>query len=240
MIDPKIYFERFLSWKRHTGGKQDKVVFDSYASMDINTLTHEMDFNVPGAIEELGERYLFGLNVDADTDKAVELFQQAAEAGHPDALQMLSEVYRTDEYGRKDLDRYFEYLTKAAEAGNWKAMFNLAVAYYKGKLAYDGHGFNMDHAATLEWSLKCDQICRALLELFFRNSCTQDLKDYFGDVYDTFVRSVFAGAKQYMDGDGTEKDPAKAKELLSSAQEFHQKYLNSECREFAFLLQKLS
>ena len=208
--------------------------------MDINTLTHEMDFNVPGAIEELGERYLFGLNVDADTDKAVELFQQAAEAGHPDALQMLSEVYRTDEYGRKDLDRYFEYLTKAAEAGNWKAMFNLAVAYYKGKLAYDGHGFNMDHAATLEWSLKCDQICRALLELFFKNSCTQDLKDYFGDVYDTFVRSVFAGAKQYMDGDGAEKDPVKAKELLSSAQEFHQKYLNSECREFAFLLQKLS
>lgn len=240
MIDPKIYFERFLSWKRHTGGKQDKVVFDSYASMDINTLTHEMDFNVPGAIEELGERYLFGLNVDADTNKAVELFQQAAEAGHPDALQMLSEVYRTDEYGRKDLDRYFEYLTKAAEAGNWKAMFNLAVAYYKGKLAYDGHGFNMDHAATLEWSLKCDQICRALLELFFKNSCTQDLKDYFGDVYDTFVRSVFAGAKQYMDGDGAEKDPVKAKELLSSAQEFHQKYLNSECREFAFLLQKLS
>ena len=240
MIDPKIYFERFLSWKRHTGGKQDKVVFDSYASMDINTLTHEMDFNVPGAIEELGERYLFGLNVDADTDKAVELFQQAAEAGHPDALQMLSEVYRTDKYGRKDLDRYFEYLTKAAEAGNWKAMFNLAVAYYKGKLAYDGHGFNMDHAATLEWSLKCDQICRALLELFFKNSCTQDLKDYFGDVYDTFVRSVFAGAKQYMDGDGAEKDPVKAKELLSSAQEFHQKYLNSECREFAFLLQKLS
>ena len=97
----------------------------------------------------------------------------------------------------------------------------------------------MDHAATLEWSLKCDQICRALLELFFKNSCTQDLKDYFGDVYDTFVRSVFAGAKQYMD-DGTEKDPVKAKELLSSAQEFHQKYLNSECREFAFLLQKLS
>ena len=41
--------------------------------------------------------------------------------------------------------------------------------------------------------------------------------------------------KQYMDGDGTEKDPVKAKGF-STAQEFHQKYLNSECREFAFLL----
>lgn len=239
MIEPKIYFERYLSWKRHTGGKQDKVVYESYSAMDINTLIHEMDFNVPGAIEELGERYLFGLNVDKDVDKAAELFQQAADAGHPDALQMLAEVYRTDEHGRKDMAHYFELLPKAAEAGNWKAMFNLAVAYYKGKLAYDGYGFNIDHAATLEWSLKCDTMCRALLELFFQNSCTQDLKDYFGDVYDTFVRSVFAGSKQYMDGDGTDKDPGKAKELLTSAQEFHQKYLHSECNEFSYLLKKL-
>ena len=28
MIDPKIYFDRFLSWKRHTGGKQHSAAFE--------------------------------------------------------------------------------------------------------------------------------------------------------------------------------------------------------------------
>ena len=116
----------------------------------------------------------------------------------------------------------------------------MACAYYRGKLGYDGHGYNLDHAAALEWSLKSAEMSRALLEIFFARPCTQDLRDYFGDVYDTFVRAVYSAAKQYMDGDGTEKNPDKARELLTSAQEFHKTHLHSECPQFAALLKKLA
>lgn len=240
MIQPKEYFERFIAWKRHPDPKSPKVTYESYSAMDLNMLTHEMDFGIPGALEELGERYLFGLGLSTDVDKALDLFQQAADAGHPDAYHMLADVYRTDQHGRQDLDRYFELLPSAAERGSWKSMFNLACAYYRGKLGYDGHGYNLDHAAALEWSLKSAEMSRALLEIFFARPCTQDLRDYFGDVYDTFVRAVYSTAKQYMDGDGTEKNPDKARELLTSAQEFHKTHLHSECPQFAALLKKLA
>ncbi len=240
MIQPKEYFDRYLAWKRHTDPKSSaKVAYESYSAMDLNMLLHETDFNVPGALEELGERYLFGLDVDVDVDKALELFQQAADAGHPDAYHMMADVYRTEQHGRQDLDRYFELLPIAAQHGSWKSMFNLACAYYRGKLGYDGHGYNLDHAAALEWSVKSMNMTHDLLKIFFSRPCTQHLKDYFGDVYDTFVRAVFAVAKQYMDGDGTEKDLDKARSLVTSAQEFHKKCLGMECNQFTFLLNKL-
>lgn len=93
MIQPKEYFDRYLAWKRHTDPKSSaKVAYESYSAMDLNMLLHETDFNVPGALEELGERYLFGLDVDVDVDKALELFQQAADAGHPDAFHMMADI----------------------------------------------------------------------------------------------------------------------------------------------------
>lgn len=236
MIQAKEYFERYIAWKKRSDGQN---AYDAYTALDLNTLQHEADFNIPGAVEELGERYLFGLGLTTDVDKACELFQQAAEAGHPDAMHMLADVYRTDQHGRQDLARYFPLLSAAAERGSWKSMFNLACAYYRGKLAYDGHGFNMDHAAAFQWSSRCVIMCQELLELFFTNLCTNELRDYFGEVYDTFVQAVTASAKQMMDGDGVERDPEQARILLGGAQAFHQKYLKSECGRFTALLRQL-
>ena len=79
MIQPKEYFERFIAWKRHPDPKSPKVTYESYSAMDLNMLTHEMDFGIPGALEELGERYLFGLGLSTDVDKALELFQAYTE-----------------------------------------------------------------------------------------------------------------------------------------------------------------
>lgn len=234
MIQAKTYFDRFLGWKRYD--KQNRVVYDSYATMTLDMLTKE---SAPGAMEELGERYLFGIGTQADVDKALALFQKAADAGHPDAMQMLAEVYRTDKYGRKDLERYFIYLPQAAEQGSWKAMFNLAVACYRGKLAYDGFGVNMDHAEALSWTLKCEQMCRELLRVFFGRSTTQNLKDYFGEVYDTYLRAIFAAVKQYSEGDGVDKDVEKAKQLITDAQKFHGQHMGAESDQLNQLLKKL-
>ena len=82
MIAPNEYFEKYLSWKRSDSGlRSAKATYAPFSALDLESLTAEAEAGTPGAQEELGERYLFGLNVDADTDKAVELFQQAAEAG---------------------------------------------------------------------------------------------------------------------------------------------------------------
>ncbi len=235
MIQAKAYFEQYLGWKRHD--KQNRVVYDSYATMPLDMLAKE---TAPGALEEQGERYLFGINTPADIDKALTLFQKAADAGHPDAWQMLAEIYRTDTYGRKDMERYFTLLPKAAELGNWKAMFNMAVACYRGKLAYDGYGFPMDHSEALKWTLQCESMCRELLRVFFGRTTTQNLKDYFGEVYDTYIRSIFAAAKQYVQGDGVEQSPQKAKQLVSEAQKFHRQYMGAESDALQQLLQKIN
>jgi TPR repeat protein len=238
MIEAKEYFERYIACKRRDS-KTNQMAYAAFSELDADSLMREADYQIPGALEELGERYLFGIGCEKNLDKALELLHQAADVGHPDAMHLLADIYRTDQHGCKDLARYFELLPAAAERGNWKSMFNLACAYYQGKLAYDGHGFNLDHAATLEWSEKCIRMTRELLTLFFTNTCTEDLRDYFGDVYDTYVRSVYASAKQYMDGDGVEKDLDHARAMVSDAQAFHQRYLSSDCNQFSYLLHKL-
>lgn len=238
MIEAKEYFERYIAWKTRSK-PQAASSYEAYTALDMNTLMREADFGIPGAVEELGERCLFGLNTETDVDKACELFQQAADAGHPDAMHMLADVYRTDQHGRKDLERYFTLLPAAAERGSWKSMFNLACAYYRGKLAYDGYGFNMDHAAAFRWSSRCVVMCQELLELFFTHQCSSELRDYFGEVYDTFVQAVCASARQMIDGDGMEQDLEQARILLNGAQTFHQQRLRSECGKFAFLLKKV-
>ena len=135
MISAKEYFEKYLTWKRSESNlRSASFSYESYASLDLETLQQEAQQDNPSAQEELGERYLFGLNgLDADPAKAKELFAQAAQQGHPDAMHMLADIHRTDEYGMLDYEQYFSLLKQAAEQGSWKSMFNLSCAYYKGK-----------------------------------------------------------------------------------------------------------
>ena len=146
MITPKEYFENYLSWKRSDSGlRSAKSTYAPFSALDLESLTAEAEAGSPGAQEELGERYLFGLSdLKADPQKAKELFTKAADQGQPDAMHMLSEIHRTAEYGMFDYEQYFTLLVKAAQGGSWKAMFNLACALYKGKDAYDGCGFEVN------------------------------------------------------------------------------------------------
>jgi TPR repeat protein len=239
MITAKEYFERYIAWKKRPTSAGEQAHYESYTAMDVDTLIHEADYNIPGAVEELGERYLFGLKLDQNVDKAIELLTAAAEAGHPDAMHLLADIYRSDQHGKKDLSKYFPLLTAAAERGSWKSMFNLACAYYQGNLAYDGYGFPMNHTEALRWSLRSIDMCQELLTLFFTNPCTQELKDYFGDVYDTYLRAVSAASRQIFEGDGVERDVEHAYELVHDAQEFHNHFLGAECGKFTAILRRI-
>lgn len=238
MISAKEYFEQYLSWARFDSNlRSAKKSYDPFSSMDRETLELEAQQESPGALEELGERYLFGLDeLSADPDKALELFRQAARAGHPDAMHMMAEIHRTEEYGKLDYDLYFDYLQKAAIRGSWKAMFNLACAYYKGKDAYDGHGPDTDRRTALKWSMQCSIMTLEILELYFTNSCSDSFSDYMQGVLSLFVQSVCVSARQLLVGDGVERDVTLARTMLTDAQNFYKKYFKAECSDFTILL----
>lgn len=238
MITTKEYFEQFLSWQKRTSNlRSAPSSYETYADMELEVLTPEAEAGNPGAQEELAERYLFGLSgLDADPKRACALFQQAAEAGHPDACHMLAEVHRMPEYGMQDMDQYFPLLQRAAEAGSWKAMFNLSCAYYKGKEAYDGHGFEVNKLSALKWSTACGIRSMELLEFYFTHTCSEGFKDYMQGVFALFVQSICVTARQLIRGDGVEKDLAYAKQMLTDAQSFYKHFFGIECSDFSTLL----
>ena len=238
MITTKEYFENFLSWQKRTSNlRSAPSSYETYANMPLVDLRPEAEAGNPGAQEELAERYLFGLDdIKTDPKQAQALFQQAADQGHPDAMHMLAEIHRMPEYGMQDLDAYFPLLKKAAEGGSWKAMFNLACAYYKGKAGYDGHGFDVDKIAALKWSTACSIRTMELLEFYFTHTCSEGFKDYMEGVFALFVQSVSVTARQIIRGDGVEKDPDYAKSLLTNAQNFYKHFFGIECADFSNLL----
>lgn len=238
MISPKEYFEQYLSWQsRQSNLRTAAPTYESYSTMDLATLQAEAEAGSPGAQEELGERYLFGLDkLGVDPKRACQLFTEAAEQGHPDAKHMLAEVHRTAEYGLLDYEQYFTLLEQAAQGGSWKAMFNLACARYKGKEAYEGHGPEADRMAALKWSTKSMIATMGLLEFYFTNKCSEDFKDYMQGVYALFVQSVCVSARQLIRGDGVPRDVEWAKSLLEQAQNFYRRYFGAACSDFSALL----
>ena len=72
MIAPNEYFEKYLSWKRSDSGlRSAKATYAPFTVLDLESLTAEAEAGTPGAQEELGERYLFGLSeLKADPQKA--------------------------------------------------------------------------------------------------------------------------------------------------------------------------
>lgn len=238
MIGAKEYFEQYLAWKRSESNlRTAKFTYESYSTMDLETLRAETEQGNPGAMEELGERYLFGLDsLKADADKALELFGQAADQGHPDAAHMRAEVYRTGEFGKQDYEQYFPLLKQAAEGGSWKAMFNLSCACYKGREAYEGHGFEADKLTALKWSTRCAVLTMQMMEFYFTNPCSEGFVDYMQGVFALFVQSVCVSARQLIRGDGVPKDIQWAKSMLTDAQNFYKHYFKADCSDFSTLL----
>ena len=83
-----------------------------------------------------------------DYGKALEYYQQAADAGSIDALGTIGYMYVMGEGVEQDYAKALEYYQKAADQGNASALYNLGVMYQ------DGEGVEQDYAKALEYYQK--------------------------------------------------------------------------------------
>jgi len=82
----------------------------------------------------LAKVYELGLGVEADPDRAIVLYQEAAAAGIPGAVNDMGYFYFTGEMGMpKDRDKALDLFRQAADLGHTEAMFNLASFAANGK-----------------------------------------------------------------------------------------------------------
>lgn len=217
-IDPNEYVQRYLICEMQTISSSNITpttayyeTFAAFAGVMLENNSH------PGAINELGERYLFGLEGITDVDKALELFEKAAQLGHPDAMTNRAEVYRVPQFGRQDFKKYFEMVEIAAERGSWSAMFNLACAYAKGKEAYGGAGYEIDMAKSLDWAIAAANMSCDILIIFQKNTFSKRFMPYLQRVHEVCVRAIHMAVTQMLEGDGVPVNKEGARVLLEKS-----------------------
>lgn len=99
------------------------------------------------AITCLGELYLEGIGVIADTDMGIKLLKEAADKGSSQANETLGRTYMSGDFGvQKDHAKGHSYIEKAANQGLPSAMGLCACDYYYGE------GVEQDHEKGVEWA----------------------------------------------------------------------------------------
>ncbi|MDR2387537.1 MAG: sel1 repeat family protein [Deltaproteobacteria bacterium] len=87
----------------------------------------------PFELFKMAEAYYLGNLVKQDLNKALELWPQAAENGHPLSQYRLAMFYRDGQVVEANLEESFKWLTKAAKLGYPEARFALGEAYESGQ-----------------------------------------------------------------------------------------------------------
>lgn len=111
------------------------------------------DIGNADAMNTLGIFYTYGLEVDQDPTKALELFCRSYENGCNQALLSIEE-YAYDYYSGQDLIidvnfiTAFQYYEKLAYYGNGRGMYNLGIMYLYGL------GVEQDYSKASEWFTK--------------------------------------------------------------------------------------
>ncbi|MBQ8920676.1 MAG: sel1 repeat family protein [Oscillospiraceae bacterium] len=133
-------------------------VFRPYDAIPLKELEeHAEEQNDRGSLQELGERYYFGLGVPQDYKRAYGYLLRAAEQDVQDAQFLIAECYRCGHHVKQDFEQYFQWLDTAAKNGSWMAMLNLCAAYREGRKAYGGVGPKIDHEQSYAWSLHAEK-----------------------------------------------------------------------------------
>lgn len=81
---------------------------------------------------EAGNRYLTGQGVPQDSQKAVQLFTQAANDGDPYAQNELAYLYTVGQGTEQNYEKAFYWYQKAADHGLPSAQYNLGLMYRNG------------------------------------------------------------------------------------------------------------
>lgn len=81
------------------------------------------------AISNLGYCYLYGRDIEADTDTAIAYFELAADRQNVDASYKLGDIYGSDKWGKKDPELSIYYYRLAASwliDDSWDAKYRIA------------------------------------------------------------------------------------------------------------------
>lgn len=102
---------------------------------DMEKLFEDAKKGVLPALKLLGDLYLDGSeenDVEADLEKAIAYYTQAAEGGMDDAWLMLGYIYSAGEYMEPNYAKGIVCYERAAELGSTTAMGNLGMTYCQG------------------------------------------------------------------------------------------------------------
>ena len=81
---------------------------------------------------QLAERYFFGIGVEKDAGRAIELYQQAADLGHLDSICSLGYCYANGIGVERDAGRAVELYQQASDQGHLLSINNLGYCYENG------------------------------------------------------------------------------------------------------------
>ena len=175
--------------------------------------------NERGALQELGERYYFGLGVDQNYETAYGYLLRAAEQDVQDAQFLIAECYRCGHFVKQDSAKYFEWLDLAAKNGSWMAMFNLCAAYREGPKAYGGVGPKIDHTQSFAWSLEAEQAIRGYWN-FYTQPNFVDFDETKRTLLQAYAKITHQIAAHYAEGMGVNRDLVSALGWLQKGKRF--------------------
>lgn len=117
------------------------------AGIGTQALRHAALNGDPAAAFEIGERYLAGNGVTANTQEAIKWFERAMAKGSAAAAFRLGMAYEKGQGVQRDRGRARTNYATAAESGHLKAMHNLAVMIVEDS----GPGGKPDYTNAIPW-----------------------------------------------------------------------------------------
>lgn len=173
-----------------------------------------------GAMQELGERFWFGIGgMEQDYAQAFRWLMAAAEQGVQDAEYLIAEAYRCGNGADQSFPQYFHWLERAAAHGSWLAMFAVSAAFRQGKEAFSGAGPDADPAQCFAWSLQTEKAVRAYWAYYTgKNFC--DFGEILTRLTEAYVTISLQLSQHYSEGFGTKQDLKEALYWLRKGRRF--------------------
>lgn len=194
---------------------EEKKVYRPYGALPLDAIRKHAEQDERGALQELGERYYFGIGgVEQNYTEAYKLLVKAAELGVQDAMYLVAECYRCGHAVEADPEKYLQWAEMAAKEGSWMAMLGLAAAYRTG-----GYGAPVDHEKALYWSIETEKMCR-IYWTFYDRPDFLDFTETQKNILHGHTQAVLQVASAYADGAGVKRNLDEAEAWLKHGKEF--------------------
>ncbi|KAH3758172.1 sel1 repeat family protein [Pelomyxa schiedti] len=173
----------------------------------------------------LGACFLHGIGgLDQYTNRAVSLYQKAADAGNAVALNSLGVCYEIGKGVDKDLHKAVSLYAKASDAGNNKAIYNVALCYKNG----EGVEMDLNKAISLFRRAVDAGNASAMLKLGMCYGSGSGVDKDMNKAVELFRMSANSGEIDalvqlgvlYRNGSGVEKDLTQTVSLLRRAADY--------------------